>query len=219
MISCSVTLRRILLIMMHLWKYSLILSKVVYLSYFFFLMLLLPFIVTILIFSSFILLFILSYFILPSYLLYFLILSYFLLYYPILSFRLNRFGAPPEWVIFNEVVHSKQTMIREISKIDPKWLLEIAGHYFTIKWSNLYHFLKTSQSFFVKMFLASSTPITIHKWKKRYQLLYSTCKVSLFYTMTFYIANQIDFKIVWNLSWNLTIKRRIFGKNEFKLSV
>jgi hypothetical protein len=46
---------------------------------------------------------------------------------------LNRFGAPPEWVIFNEVVHSKHTMIREISKIDPRWLLEIASHYFTIK--------------------------------------------------------------------------------------
>ena len=45
----------------------------------------------------------------------------------------NRFGAPPEWVLFNEVVHSKQTMIRELTKIDPKWLLEIAGHYFTIK--------------------------------------------------------------------------------------
>lgn len=67
----------------------------------------------------------------------YLSLSYFLPYFIYNSiahfFLIWRFGAPPEWVIFNEVVHSKQTMIREISKIDPKWLLEIAGHYFTIK--------------------------------------------------------------------------------------
>ena len=126
---------------MYIKNYFLIFEKVVYLSYF--LILILPFIVNIDILLTYTSLhFILFHFILLSLILPYLTLSYltfsyltfsYLLHYPIFSFLLNRFGAPPEWVIFNEVVHSKQTMIREISKIDPKWLLEIAGHYFTIK--------------------------------------------------------------------------------------
>ena len=43
------------------------------------------------------------------------------------------FGAPPEWVIFNEVVHSKTAQMREITKIDPKWLLTEAHHYYSVK--------------------------------------------------------------------------------------
>lgn len=43
-----------------------------------------------------------------------------------------RFGALPEWVIFNDVVHSKQTLIREVTKIEPRWLMERAPHYYSI---------------------------------------------------------------------------------------
>jgi ATP-dependent RNA helicase DDX35 len=46
-----------------------------------------------------------------------------------------RFGAPPEWVIYNEVhVGNATTLLREVTKIDPKWLAELAPHYFNIKY-------------------------------------------------------------------------------------
>lgn len=44
-----------------------------------------------------------------------------------------KFGAPPEWVIYNEVHISRTTQLREITKIDPKWLSEIAPHYYHLK--------------------------------------------------------------------------------------
>jgi ATP-dependent RNA helicase DDX35 len=43
-----------------------------------------------------------------------------------------RFGAPPEWVVFNDIVHNKEALIRDISKIEPRWLLEIAPHYYKL---------------------------------------------------------------------------------------
>jgi ATP-dependent RNA helicase DDX35 len=44
---------------------------------------------------------------------------------------LSRFGAPSEWVIFHEVTHGDaSTDIREVSKIEPRWLLEFAHHYY-----------------------------------------------------------------------------------------
>jgi HrpA-like RNA helicase len=44
---------------------------------------------------------------------------------------LARFGAPSEWVIFHEVTHGDtSTEIREVSKIEPRWLLEFAHHYY-----------------------------------------------------------------------------------------
>jgi ATP-dependent RNA helicase DDX35 len=43
-----------------------------------------------------------------------------------------RFGALPEWVVFNDVVHSKQTLIREITAIQPRWLMERAQHYYSL---------------------------------------------------------------------------------------
>jgi HrpA-like RNA helicase len=43
-----------------------------------------------------------------------------------------RYGAPPEWVIFNDIVHTKAAMIREVTRIEPRWLLELAGHYYTL---------------------------------------------------------------------------------------
>jgi ATP-dependent RNA helicase DDX35 len=44
---------------------------------------------------------------------------------------LARYGAPPEWVVFNDMVHTKDALIRDVTKIDPRWLLEIAPHYYT----------------------------------------------------------------------------------------
>lgn len=44
-----------------------------------------------------------------------------------------KFGAPPEWVIYNEVHLSRTTQLREITKIDPRWLTELAPHYYTVK--------------------------------------------------------------------------------------
>jgi HrpA-like RNA helicase len=44
---------------------------------------------------------------------------------------LSRFGAPSEWIIFHEVTHGDaSTDIREVSKIEPRWLLEFAHHYY-----------------------------------------------------------------------------------------
>ncbi|RYH32055.1 ATP-dependent RNA helicase [archaeon] len=45
----------------------------------------------------------------------------------------EQFGAPAEWVIYHEVIHSKATYIREISKIDPMWLHELAQHYYNLQ--------------------------------------------------------------------------------------
>ena len=47
-----------------------------------------------------------------------------------------KFGSPPEWIIYNEMFFSNDTVgtqIREISKIDPTWLLEYAKHYYSLK--------------------------------------------------------------------------------------
>lgn len=41
-----------------------------------------------------------------------------------------RFGAPPEWVVFHDVVHTDAILIREVSKIQPMWLLDLAEHYY-----------------------------------------------------------------------------------------
>jgi HrpA-like RNA helicase len=43
----------------------------------------------------------------------------------------SRFGRLPEWVIFHELVHHKSAQIRDITKVEPRWLLEIAPHYYT----------------------------------------------------------------------------------------
>lgn len=46
---------------------------------------------------------------------------------------IEKFGAPPEWVIFHEVIHSKETYIREATRIDPLWLHDLAPHYYNLK--------------------------------------------------------------------------------------
>lgn len=45
---------------------------------------------------------------------------------------LAQFGAPPEWVMFNEISHISNAYMREVSRIDPYWLLEYAKHYYTL---------------------------------------------------------------------------------------
>ena len=45
---------------------------------------------------------------------------------------LSRFGAPPEWVVFNDLVHTKGAMIRDVTRIEPRWLLEVAPHFYTV---------------------------------------------------------------------------------------
>lgn len=45
-----------------------------------------------------------------------------------------QFGAPPEWVLFSEVHHhGTATVMREVTKIDPLWLHDIAPHYYDLK--------------------------------------------------------------------------------------
>jgi ATP-dependent RNA helicase DDX35 len=44
---------------------------------------------------------------------------------------LSKFGAPPEWVVFHDVVHTSSAHIRDVTKIEPLWLLELAGKYYT----------------------------------------------------------------------------------------
>ncbi|CAE7573333.1 dhx8 [Symbiodinium microadriaticum] len=41
-----------------------------------------------------------------------------------------RFGSPPEWVVFHDVVHTDTILIREVSRIQPMWLIELAEHYY-----------------------------------------------------------------------------------------
>ena len=45
----------------------------------------------------------------------------------------TKFGTPPEWVIFNDVLHTNVAEMREVCKIDPRWLLELAHHFYTSK--------------------------------------------------------------------------------------
>ena len=40
---------------------------------------------------------------------------------------------PPEWVIYHELVLTSKEFIRDLVVIDPKWLLELAPHYYREK--------------------------------------------------------------------------------------
>ncbi|KAI1309353.1 putative ATP-dependent RNA helicase DHX35 [Halotydeus destructor] len=37
---------------------------------------------------------------------------------------------PPKWVIYNDILHTSQEFMRDVTVIDPKWLYEIAPHYY-----------------------------------------------------------------------------------------
>ena len=41
-----------------------------------------------------------------------------------------KFGAPPEWVVFNGTVLTTEERIHDISRISPQWLLELAPHFY-----------------------------------------------------------------------------------------
>lgn len=43
---------------------------------------------------------------------------------------LAKFGAPPEFVVFDQYVSLSQDFLRGCSKIHPKWLLELAPHFY-----------------------------------------------------------------------------------------
>ena len=38
--------------------------------------------------------------------------------------------TPPKWVVFNEVVHTTQEFMRDVTVIEPDWLHELAPHYY-----------------------------------------------------------------------------------------
>jgi pre-mRNA-splicing factor ATP-dependent RNA helicase DHX16 len=40
------------------------------------------------------------------------------------------FEALPKWIIYHELVLTSKEYMRSIIEIDPKWLLEIAPHYY-----------------------------------------------------------------------------------------
>jgi pre-mRNA-splicing factor ATP-dependent RNA helicase DHX16 len=40
------------------------------------------------------------------------------------------FEALPKWVIYHELVLTSKEFMRSVIEIDPKWLLEIAPHYY-----------------------------------------------------------------------------------------
>lgn len=44
---------------------------------------------------------------------------------------LSKFGAPPEWIIFHDIVFTDSAQIRDVTKIEALWLLELAGSYYT----------------------------------------------------------------------------------------
>lgn len=44
---------------------------------------------------------------------------------------LAKFGAPPEWIIFHDIVFTDTAQIRDVTKIEALWLLELAGSYYT----------------------------------------------------------------------------------------
>lgn len=39
-------------------------------------------------------------------------------------------SRPPKWVIYNEVLHTAQEFMRDVTVVEPKWLYEIAPHYY-----------------------------------------------------------------------------------------
>jgi ATP-dependent RNA helicase DDX35 len=47
------------------------------------------------------------------------------------SSTLAKFGAPPEFVLFSTFVFIDQAFVRDCSRIDGRWLLELAPHFYT----------------------------------------------------------------------------------------
>ena len=44
----------------------------------------------------------------------------------------SHFGTPPEYVLFQEIVFTSTAQMREVTRIDPMWLLDLAKHYYSL---------------------------------------------------------------------------------------
>ena len=42
------------------------------------------------------------------------------------------FNKNPEWVVYHEVVNTSKEYMRNVSTINPKWLMDVAGKYFKV---------------------------------------------------------------------------------------
>jgi len=43
---------------------------------------------------------------------------------------LSRFGRPPTWMVYHDATVTSREYMREVSAIDPRWLLELAPHFY-----------------------------------------------------------------------------------------
>ncbi|CAN0212375.1 unnamed protein product [Ectocarpus sp. 12 AP-2014] len=46
---------------------------------------------------------------------------------------LAHFGSPPEWILFNEISKTSQLFARDVSVVDPRWLIELAPHFYEFR--------------------------------------------------------------------------------------
>ncbi len=46
---------------------------------------------------------------------------------------LSKFGEAPEWVVYHDVTLTTQEFMREVTAVNPKWLTEVAEHYYEYK--------------------------------------------------------------------------------------
>lgn len=46
---------------------------------------------------------------------------------------LAKYGAPPEWVVYHDVILTKEEYIRDCTKIRPQWLMELAPHFYQFR--------------------------------------------------------------------------------------
>ncbi|CAM9685796.1 unnamed protein product [Sphacelaria rigidula] len=46
---------------------------------------------------------------------------------------LAHFGSPPEWILFHEISKTSQLFARDVSVVDPRWLIELAPHFYEFR--------------------------------------------------------------------------------------
>ncbi|CAN0437615.1 unnamed protein product, partial [Discosporangium mesarthrocarpum] len=46
---------------------------------------------------------------------------------------LAHFGSPPEWILFHEVTKTSKLFARDVTAVDPRWLIELAPHFYELK--------------------------------------------------------------------------------------
>jgi pre-mRNA-splicing factor ATP-dependent RNA helicase DHX15/PRP43 len=44
-----------------------------------------------------------------------------------------KFDKPAEWIIFNDITQTKSLQARDVTKVQPLWLLELANHYYSVE--------------------------------------------------------------------------------------